>query len=65
MAKVEDVLARRDEKIRALKEQKEAQAIKVMSLEKEVDNLKESLEESIGNSAAKEIGVEESAGSSG
>lgn len=52
MAQVEDVLSRRDEKIRTLKEQRDDSAVKVMSLEKEIANLKESLELSARNSAA-------------
>lgn len=54
MVKVEDVLSRRDDKIKALKEQKESLDVKVMSLEKEIANLKESLEESVHSRAAVE-----------
>lgn len=54
MAQVEDVLSRRDEKIRMFKEQKEELSVKVISLEKEIANLKESLEESVQNHAVAE-----------
>lgn len=54
MSQVEDVLNRRDDKIRSFKEQKEALEIRVMSMEKEIVNLKESLEDSVHNNAVLE-----------